>query len=1032
MANHLIIGLGGTGGKIIRELRKRVYEEFHSNEPNNGVFINYVYVDSSPADLNDTTGWSVLGKSVHLGSAQKVNINGISMNVLNNINMYPGLKGFLSPSDITMMKEEMGGLISTGIGGQRRRLGRTLIANNIGDKQNISNFEHAIHSAVGKLQQESGDSDVTFHICAGLAGGTGSGSIIDAIAQIRTWFPYQQTTKAFKMRLFLYTPEKTLVNVKHDAGFYQANGYSALLELNALSIGKYHPTDVTGKKDIFTGEINRLLNGQEAFEAAYLYSNVNEDGKILNLGKELPAAVADFIYQTTVASATENNQLNRLSNCENDGAEPEKDQAGERAHSRKFMTFGISRIQFPETEIREYITYAYSLQAARQLTYNMWQDGIGYGERTIDEVGLGFVDEIKDKQNRETLCLSNNHLTLAKPIIETPATKRWRIFEETWENRTQAEANDIIASVDKDQWLSAFSAKCEDFFNNSFRQHGVAGFYKNQQQERKGYAHTIRRQIEKKLFEEWAGGGEKSKSILEIEKYTKLLIDDCQSRTAAFDEQRARIEGEMEKFSQEISLCNKEWGNIGTLGKFLFKKREEVFARYRVAKCNYYSAATRAIAYTYAKELLFDVIEELQRMLQGIIAFKNEINAINEEVLNQMSSKCSIHEEQSDQNIKKYNPEIVHSVCKQFVTDKDKMQATAATIRSRMVTNLGEDGERTFANLYDKTDYEAAINLILEVCQENAVADMESAAKNDPLNKMVGVNILEKLRNELNTDEKLEQFVKAVKKASRAYVQFDPQETAMTLEHTTGAMMPLTQIVLPEAKDDSTAAFRKKLISAFAIEQAGFSPTDDVAVSPKDNEIIVISAYSGFPIRFLSNVKTAKERYDALTTPQNAKAALNTMVLHTETFTKELPSIYEEDKETTKRKIAKPLMMAYILNIIQQQQNPVTQAKFDALRIPNELFGFDWKPLGKNFAETWELLAQDAMLRKSLEEQVNKELAAQAVSNSQKLELKKALGQFVQTTILASPLCENNQFSQNYTMFKNWAIEIMNNELKEL
>lgn len=31
MANHLVIGLGGTGGKILREFRKRIYEEFHGH-----------------------------------------------------------------------------------------------------------------------------------------------------------------------------------------------------------------------------------------------------------------------------------------------------------------------------------------------------------------------------------------------------------------------------------------------------------------------------------------------------------------------------------------------------------------------------------------------------------------------------------------------------------------------------------------------------------------------------------------------------------------------------------------------------------------------------------------------------------------------------------------------------------------------------------------------------------------------------------------------------------------------------------------
>ena len=512
MANHLIIGLGGTGGKVLRELRKRVYEEFRSNEPGNGIFLDYVYVDSSPADLEDRTGWSVLGKSVHLGTAQKVNINGISTSVLQNINLYPGLKGFLSQSDLQMMQQEMGGLISAGIGGQRRRLGRTLMANNICDKNNTSNFEQIVRGAVGRLQHDSNDQDVTFHICAGLAGGTGSGSIVDAIAQIRTWFPYQEDTHAFKIRLFLYTPERTLVSARHDAGFYQANGYAALQELNALSIGKYHPTDVTGQQDIFSGEVRRLLDNQDAFEAAYVYTNVNEQGKVLDLGQGLPAAVADFIFQTTIGSGLAG-QLNRLVGCENDGADPERNQAGENAHSRKFLSFGITRVEFPETEIREFMTYTYALQAARQLTFNMWQEGIGYGERTLDEVGMGFADEIKDKKNRESLMLSNNYLTLAKPIVEGPATKRWRLFEETWEKRTQADADDVQTTIDKKSWLGEFGKRCDEFFNTQFRQHGVVEFFKIQRQELRGYARTIRRHIEGKLFDEWASGASDSKSI---------------------------------------------------------------------------------------------------------------------------------------------------------------------------------------------------------------------------------------------------------------------------------------------------------------------------------------------------------------------------------------------------------------------------------------------------------------------------------------------------------------------------------------
>lgn len=1030
MANHLIIGLGGTGGKVLRELRKRVYEEFRSNEPGNGIFLDYVYVDSSPADLEDRTGWSVLGKSVHLGTAQKVNINGISTSVLQNINLYPGLKGFLSQSDLQMMQQEMGGLISAGIGGQRRRLGRTLMANNICDKNNTSNFEQIVRGAVGRLQHDSNDQDVTFHICAGLAGGTGSGSIVDAIAQIRTWFPYQEDTHAFKIRLFLYTPERTLVSARHDAGFYQANGYAALQELNALSIGKYHPTDVTGQQDIFTGEVRRLLDNQDAFEAAYVYTNVNEQGKVLDLAQGLPAAVADFIFQTTIGSGLAG-QLNRLVGCENDGADPERNQAGENAHSRKFLSFGITRVEFPETEIREFMTYTYALQAARQLTFNMWQEGIGYGERTLDEVGMGFADEIKDKKNRESLMLSNNYLTLAKPIVEGPATKRWRLFEETWEKRTQADADDVQTTIDKKSWLGEFGKRCDEFFNTQFRQHGVVEFFKIQRQELRGYARTIRRHIEKKLFDEWASGASDTKSILEIEKYTRLLIADCNDRIGAFEQQRARMEEELTNISEQIQAINIEWNEIGWLRDAVTNASTKVFSKYKTAKSDYCSTATRAEAYSYAKELLQNVIVELNNMLEGILYFKDELNAINEEVMRQADSKCQTNEEQSDADIKKYDAENVRRISRQFVSDREKMSSNAAAIRTRMVQNLGEDGDHTFANLYDKTDYETAVGIFLEICQENAVRAMQDAADQDPLNKMVGVNIMEKLRQELNTDEKLERFVKLVTNTSKSYVQLDPKETAMVIPGNSGAMMPMVQLAIPQT-DERTNDFKNKLIQTFVQNVPGFDPKQDVALNYKENQIVVISANSGFPLRFLANVKVCKEKYDTLVTSQNAKSALNRMVLHTESFKEELPELFEESPETIKNKVVKQLMLAYALGIVKEQQDPTTGAKFDALRIPDETFGDTWKPMGKGFVESWEALGHDFTIAELLKNQVKKEMAMQARSNEQKAELRKALGQVVQTKILPSSLCENNQFNPNYTKFRNLAVEIIQSELQDL
>ena len=70
MANHLLIGLGGTGGKILRAMRKRIYEEFGTNEPDIDTHISYIYVDSDLKDLNDDASWNYMGNPVYLSPSE--------------------------------------------------------------------------------------------------------------------------------------------------------------------------------------------------------------------------------------------------------------------------------------------------------------------------------------------------------------------------------------------------------------------------------------------------------------------------------------------------------------------------------------------------------------------------------------------------------------------------------------------------------------------------------------------------------------------------------------------------------------------------------------------------------------------------------------------------------------------------------------------------------------------------------------------------------------------------------------------------
>jgi hypothetical protein len=1030
MANHLLIGLGGTGGKVLREMRKRVYEEFRSNDPKCNVNLGYLYVDSSPADLNDKTDWKTLGKSVHLAEAEKVSIHGIAANMFDNIQMYPGLEAFLSPNDVKLTKTYLGPLVTAGIGGQRRRLGRALLANNM-SVNGENNFVTRLKLAVNSLTK-NGDAEITFHVCAGLAGGTGSGSVIDVISQIRHTYDPTHSGQKYSILLYLYVPEIHVVSPKNDAGFYQANGYAALSELNAISVGTYLPLDITGQKDNYTQKVQRLLKGQNAFDAAYLYSNINESGKILELSHELPHAVADFMFQKIVAPGMVSNantqggetgQMAHLMGCENDGAGPEYDLANRATRSRKFMGFGIKRVEYPETEILEYVTYNFARQAALQLEYNYWQEGIGYGETSVEEAGAGLAGYVHDKKNYPQWLLTDQHLTLARAIIETPESKKWKDISETWESRTQIFADNAQNQADKKSWLRVFSDDCKNYFENMFRTHGVQGFYKLQHQERKAYARFIRRHIEDRIFAEWRSG---ERSLLNIELLTHHLINSCDERIANFKERIAKKQEEMDKATADIKKANVEWDNIGWLRDAITGKSKKVLSTYKTAKCNFYTAATLVEAYHYAADLLGEIISQLNSMADSIAAYHAMLNDVLEEVTRQAGSKCS-PDDADEMTLKKYDRNLVIDFTKACVVNHDTQKANVGSIRQRLVDMLGTDGELSFGALFERVDFDTTVNLIVDICQQNAEAAMINTATEDPTHKMVGVNILEKIKQEYNTDEHLEAFVKSLVASATTFLQYHPQEQAKQFGSAGGGMQSLLQLCIPELPNDPTK-FRQKFISAVHNAYPAFDPAQDVAINPKENQIVVVAAKSGFPLRYVANVSTLKQKYENLLSAPEQD--LNKMVLHTETLsTDELPPLYELETFEIEQMIKGPVLLGYALDLIKQCTDPTTGHKYDALKV-KDVLGDNWEEIGPDILTVTSTLAKNYAKAMLLKKEVYAALQTEARSNDQKEVVRNKLVDLIKTRIL--PAVENNPNNPIYKEYHQLCIELFESELKDL
>ncbi len=1019
--NHLIIGLGGTGGKIIREFRKRYFEEKKDLEPHDGVYVDYLYVDSSEDDLNDKKSWKVLGTDISLSAAQKVSTHGISMSMLHQLNHYPNLKSFLTADDVSMVESALGKLINDGIGGQRRRLGRILFANHVNEERG---FINALENSVRKLKERSQTADIHFHVVAGLAGGTGSGSIIDAISQIRKMFPYSHGGSKHSLDLYLYIPENTIVNSSYNSGYYQANGYAALKELNAISVGQYHPIDVSGEMN-YDGTPKRI-DSDSPFEVAYLFSNTNENGHILDLGFGIPKMVADFLFQKTI-NGVDGGEMKRLQTTENDADEREKDAAGRPYRSTKFMGFGVTRIIYPETEIQEYMTYSHAQQGVRQMLYNAWTDERGFEEVPRERLGVGFNDKIRSKDGRELLKISDDYLTLSRPIVDTESSRLWREFSTTYNRNKETFISKILEQNEREEWISTFIHKMDEYFKYGFRTHGVKRFYEIQDKERVKYAKEIVRHIEKYLFDQWSNG---TMSIIAAEEYLSIVVDDCRERLSDdLPRKKAELSDKIRKINAKIDEIKDEWSDIGFWGKLFKSKPENVFNDFADAETKLYIFNTLLIAYDYEGSLLTSLLQELQNLIADVKTFSRQLLEINDKVTEEANNRCTIGSSASDINYKQYNRDEIVNMTDTFLSNKDSQKNNANAIRAEILALLGGEDSHRFGNISQRIGADGISDAILKICAKNVSDEVEELSLENARYRVLNVNILEKLQDELNSPDKLKNFAEGIVESSRSFLTFDSQEQGKAAGGKVTKGKSMLQLSIP-VMPDGNSTFRQKLIDAFANACSGFSPKEDVSVNAKPNEIVVIVAKSGFPLRHIANVKTLREAYNKCVSDPK-EGALNKFVLHTESFTQELPELYDMSNEEIGAKFLTSILLAKGMGIIEVREEPATQRKYHALAVANDFNDVEYHDVGGlDFVSILNTISSNFDLAVKMDKAVQKELKDNYKSNDKKVALRDNINAILKDFVL--PSYDGNLIAQGYKDAQAARNSIFDNQLKLL
>ena len=162
--NHILIGLGGTGGKVLKAFRKRLFQEYNADDRAK-LPVGYVYVDTTREMMepNDIS-FRVLGQDASFNENEFAYIRGVELNaVFENPSGFPGLKGFLGDPEV--MQKTIGSVETAA--GQKRRAGRILLGSS------IQVYLKTLKGQYSKIQQINPTSEVRIHIFTGLAGGTG-------------------------------------------------------------------------------------------------------------------------------------------------------------------------------------------------------------------------------------------------------------------------------------------------------------------------------------------------------------------------------------------------------------------------------------------------------------------------------------------------------------------------------------------------------------------------------------------------------------------------------------------------------------------------------------------------------------------------------------------------------------------------------------------------------------------------------------------------------------------------------------------
>lgn len=294
----LFIGLGGTGGRVLFELNKKMSDEQKAKA-------HMIYLDLDKGDADDIEMLGV--PTVVVSSSDTVR------DVIERLGPNDGVQNWIATDDND--KEFLSSKTDDGAS-QYRMKSRLCLANFL---QNRNNKLAKLLTQLCKVGQQVSSETLRVMIVSSVAGGTGAGTFIQVALYIREFFRKNKHKDVSITGLFacpdLYV--KTLGNKPGDRTNMEnmyANAYAAIRELNAMNLavstggldkiapgyGKSINIEIATrsegklfdpKDDKFTDNANN-----KPFNLLYFIDVANEEGGILSSLEQYYKVMADVVY----------------------------------------------------------------------------------------------------------------------------------------------------------------------------------------------------------------------------------------------------------------------------------------------------------------------------------------------------------------------------------------------------------------------------------------------------------------------------------------------------------------------------------------------------------------------------------------------------------------------------------------------------------------------------------------------------------------------------------------------------------------